>query len=143
MYKFYSGDECFKTERITKDKKVFGMYRSMVIGEGEKIKSIPLKHILYFVGMVVVAGFIFKFGFMNILYRMNKKPAQGSQQEIMKSILPDTIKTFEDLKDDHMYDIVGTVGDQYIVKTDKGLKRVKIKASDNKRIGDKIKIEEL
>ncbi len=29
--------------------------------------------------------------------------------------------------------------DKYIVKTDKGLKRVKIKASDNKRIGDQIK----
>ncbi len=42
-----------------------------------------------------------------------------------------------------MYDIVGMVGDQYIVKTDKGLKRVKIKASDNKSIGDKLKIENL
>ena len=35
------------------------------------------------------------------------------------------------------------VGDKYIVKTDKGLKRVKIKASDNKRIGDQIEIEKL
>ena len=42
-----------------------------------------------------------------------------------------------------MYDIVGMVGDKYIVKTDKGLKRVKIKTSDNKRIGDQIKIERL
>jgi hypothetical protein len=58
----------------------------MVIGEGEKIKSIPFKHILIFAGLVV---------------------------------------------------------DQYIVKTDKDLKRVKIKASDNKRIGDQIKIEKL
>ena len=41
-------------------------------------------------------------------------------------------------KENNMYDIVGMVGDQYIVKTDKGLKRVKIKASDNKRIGDQI-----
>jgi len=40
-----------------------------------------------------------------------------------------------------MYRIIGIIGDQYIVKTDKGLKRVKIKASDNKRIGDQIKIE--
>ncbi len=39
-----------------------------------------------------------------------------------------------------MYDIVGMVGNQYIVKTDKGLKRVQVKAkaSDNKRIGDQI-----
>ncbi len=55
-----------------------------------------------------------------------------------------------------MYDIVGMVGDQYIVKhvgwikrsestnySDNGLKRVKIKASDNKRNGDQIKIENL
>jgi hypothetical protein len=41
-------------------------------------------------------------------------------------------------ENNNMYDIVGMVGDQYIVKTDKGLKRVKIKASDNKRIGDQI-----
>ena len=46
-------------------------------------------------------------------------------------------------KENNMYDIVGIVGDQYIVKTEKGLKRVKIKASDNKRIGDQIKIERL
>ncbi len=46
-------------------------------------------------------------------------------------------------KENNMYDIVGMVGDQYIVKTDKGLKRVKIKASDNKRIGDQIIIEKL
>ena len=42
-----------------------------------------------------------------------------------------------------MYDIVGMVGDLYIVKTDKGLERIKIKASDNKRIGDQIEIEKL
>ena len=43
-------------------------------------------------------------------------------------------------KENNMYDIIGMVADQYIVKTDKGLKRVKIKVSDNKRIGDQIKI---
>ena len=43
----------------------------------------------------------------------------------------------------NMYRIIGIIGGQYIVKTDKGLKRVKIKASDNKRIGDQIKIEKL
>ena len=73
----------------------------MVIGEGGKIKSIPLKHILYFVGMVVVAGFIFRFGFMNILYRMNKKPGQDPQQEIVQSTLPDLRKTFEGLENEN------------------------------------------
>ena len=43
----------------------------------------------------------------------------------------------------NMYRIIGIIRDQYIVKTDKGLKRVKIKASDNKRIGDQIKIKNL
>ena len=42
-----------------------------------------------------------------------------------------------------MYDIVGKIGNEYVVKTHKGLKRVKIKTSDNKRIGDQIKIERL
>ena len=46
-------------------------------------------------------------------------------------------------ENNHMYRIIGIIGDQYIVETDKGLKRVKIKASDNKRIGDQIKIENL
>ncbi len=41
------------------------------------------------------------------------------------------------------YRIIGIIGDQYIVKTSKVLKRVKIKSSDNKRIGDQIKIEKL
>ncbi|KHE91801.1 MAG: hypothetical protein SCABRO_02456 [Candidatus Scalindua brodae] len=40
----------------------------------------------------------------------------------------------------HILIFAGLVVDQYIVKTDKDLKRVKIKASDNKRIGDQIKI---
>jgi hypothetical protein len=41
-------------------------------------------------------------------------------------------------ENNNMYGMEGMVGDQYIVKTDKGLKRVKIKASDNKRIRDQI-----
>ena len=32
---------------------------------------------------------------------------------------------------------------EYIIKTGKGLKRIKTKASDNKRIGDQIRIEKL
>jgi Zonula occludens toxin len=55
-YKFYSGDECFKTKRIKQDQKVFKMYRSMIIGKGEKINSIPFGHILIFVGLGVCAS---------------------------------------------------------------------------------------
>jgi len=52
-------------------------------------------------------------------------------------------KSLDLIEHSNMYKIVGMVGDKYIVKTDKGLKRVKIKDSDNKRIGDKIKIDKL
>jgi len=141
-YKFYSGDECFKTKRIKQDQKVFGMYRSMIIGEGEKIKSIPFKHILIFVGLVVCAGLVFRFGFMKIFHNMNKHnirtPATVIDDVQEPQLEPEILDN-----ENNMYDIVGTVGDQYIVKTDKGLKRVKIRASDNKRIGDQIKIDKL
>ena len=59
-------------------------------------------------------------------------------------------------ENNNMYRIIGMIGDQYIVKhvgwikrsestnySDNGLKRVKIKASDNKKIGDQIKIGKL
>ena len=46
-------------------------------------------------------------------------------------------------KNKNMYRIVGKIGNEYVVKTHKGLKRVKIKASDSKRIGDQIKIVKL
>ena len=129
------------------------MYRSMIIGEGEKIKSIPFKHILIFVGLVVCAkssapfvrgGLIFRFGFMNIFHNMNKNHVYRNE-EIKSDVLADAVKP-EDLNlIDHsnMYKIVGTIGNIYIVKTDSGLKRAKIKGLDNKRIGDQIKIEKL
>jgi len=142
-YKFYSGDECFKTKRIKQDQKVFGMYRSMIIGEGEKIKSIPFKHILIFVGLVVCAGLVFRFGFMKIFHNMNKHNIRTPASVIDDVQEPQLEPEKSEKGNNNMYVIVGLVGDQYIVKTDEGLKRVKIKASDNKRIGDQIKIEKL
>ena len=142
-YKFYSGKDLFKTKRIRKDNKVFGLYRSMIEKEAEKINSAVLKYIIMFVVIISLAGVMFKFVFLNIILGMGKSPIQDPQQEIVKSILPNTIETSEDLNNDDMYRIIGIVDDHYIVKTDKGLKRVKIKAADNKRIGDQIKIEKL
>ena len=142
-YKFYSGKECFKTKRIKKDNKVFNMYQSMFIAESEKVKSALVKYIIMFVLIIAVTGLAFKFVFLDIILGMGKSPSEDSQQEIVESILPDSHKTFEDLKNDNLYDIVGKIGNEYVVKTDKGLKRVKIKDSDNKRIGDQIKIEKL
>lgn len=43
---------------------------------------------------------------------------------------------------DHNYDIIGMVNGFYIVKTNNGLKRVKI-GSNKKRVGDKIRIDKL
>ncbi len=54
---------------------------------------------------------------------MGKRPAQNPQQEIVKSILPDPIKTSEDLNNDGMYKIIGVIDNHYIVKTHKGLKK--------------------
>ncbi len=142
-YKFYSGKDCFKTKRIKKDSKVFNMYRSMFIAESEKVKSALVKYIIYFVIIIVITGLAFKFVFLNLILGMGKSSGQDPQQEIVKTIVPDPIKSVEDLNNDGMYSIVGKIGNEYVVKTHKGLKRVKIKASDNKRIGDQIKIEKL
>ena len=89
------------------------------------------------------AGVMFKFVFLNIILGMGKSPGQDPQQEIVKSILPDTIKTSEDLDNDDMYRIIGIVDNHYIVKTHKGLKKVKISSTDKKNINDEIRIEKL
>ena len=67
---------------------------------------------------------------------MGKSPIQDSQQEIVKSILEDPIKTSEDSNNDVMFKIIGIVDNHYIVKTHKGLKRVKISGADKKYIND-------
>ncbi|MCP4252278.1 MAG: hypothetical protein GY775_02520 [Candidatus Scalindua sp.] len=115
----------------------------MIEKEAEKINSAVLKYIIMFVVIISIAGVMFKFVFLNMILGMGKSPGQDPQQEIVKSILDDPIKISEDLSNDDMYRIIGKIGNEYVVKTYKGLKRVKIKASDNKRIGDQIKIEKL
>jgi hypothetical protein len=79
---------------------------------------------------------MFKFVFLNIILGMGKSPIQDSQQEIVKSILEDPIKTSEDSNNDVMFKIIGIVDNHYIVKTHKGLKRVKISGADKKYIND-------
>ena len=96
-----------------------------------------------FVVIISLAGVMFKFVFLNIILGMGKSPIQDPQQEIVKSILEDPIKTSDDLNNDDMYRIIGIVEDHYIVKTHKGLKKVKISASDKKNINDEIRIEAL
>ncbi len=49
------------------------MYKSMIVGDTEKIESVPLKHILMFAGGLICAGLVSRFGFIHILYKMNSK----------------------------------------------------------------------
>jgi hypothetical protein len=124
----------------------------MIEKEAEKINSAVLKYIIMVVVIISLAkssalfvrgGVMFKFVFLNIILGMGKSTNQGPQQEIVKSILEDPIKTSEDLENDDMYRIIGIVDSHYIVKTRRGLKRVKIITSYSKRIGDQIKIDKL
>ena len=89
------------------------------------------------------AGVMFKFVFLNIILGMGKSPSQDPQQEIVKSILEDPIITSDDLNNDDMYRIIGIVDNHYIVKTYKGLKKVKITSTNKKNINDEIRIEKL
>jgi len=142
-YKFYAGKDCFKTKRIKKDNKVFSLYRSMIEKEAEKINSAVLKYIIMFVVIISLAGVMFKFVFLNIILGMGKSTSQDLKQEIVKSINEDPIQTSEGLNNDDMYRIIGVVEDHYIVKTHKGLKRVKISGDDRKSINDEIIIKGL
>ena len=99
---------------MKQDHKVFGMYRSMILGEGGKIKSIPFKHTLIFVGLVVCAGLIFRFDFMEIFYNMNKHNIGAP------------VSVIDDVQ-----------GPQ------QGLKIVKIIKSSKRNLRDEIKIEKL
>ena len=142
-YKFYAGKDCYKTKRIKKDNKVFSLYRSMIEKEAEKINSAVLKYIIMFIVIISLAGVMFKFIFLNIILGMGKSSTPDPQQEIVMSIIEDPRRTSKDLNDDSMYRIIGIVGGHYIVKTHKGLKRVKISSTDKKNINDKIRIENL
>jgi hypothetical protein len=142
-YKFYSGDECFKTKRIKQDQKVFGMYRSMIIGEGEKIRSIPFKHILIFVALVVCAGLIFRFGFMKIFHNMNKNHVYRKPATVEENREPQPEPEKSVMEGNNMYRIVGIIDDLYIVQTPKGLKKVKVSGNNKKNINDEIRMEKL
>ena len=138
-YKFYAGKDCFKTKRIRKDNKVFSLYRSMIEKETEKINSAVFKYIIMFVVIISLAGVMFKFVFLNMLLGMGKPEVKVDSsavavQEEKKIVLPSS-------KDE--YKIIGIVNDHYIVKTHKGLKKVKIDVKNRKNINDEIRIEKL
>ena len=98
----------------------------MIIGEGEKIKSIPFKHILIFVGLVVCAGLIFRFGFMKIFHNMNKNHVYRKPETVAENRDPE-LEPEELVKENkNMYRIVGIIDGHYIVQTPKGLKKPKV-----------------
>jgi len=115
----------------------------MIIGEGEKIKSIPLKHILIFVGLVVCAGLIFRFGFMKIFHNMNKNHVYREPVIIEENKEPALEPEKLEKGGNNMYRIVGIIDGHYIVHTHKGLREVKMVGSNKKSVNDEIKIEKL
>jgi hypothetical protein len=139
-YKFYAGKDCYKTKRIKKDNKVFSLYRSMIEKEAEKINSAVLKYIIMFVVIISLAGLMFKFVFLNVILGMGK-----SEVPVMEASLPDKDNNtvVERVVSTNEYKIIGIVDDHYIVKTHKGLKKVKIDVQNRKNINDEIRIEKL
>ncbi len=120
---FYSGVDHFKTKKIRKENKVFGLYRSMIEKEAEKINSAVLKYIIMFVVIISLTGVMFKFVFLNIILGVGKSSGQDPQQEIVQCVIEDLIKSSGDLNNDGMYKVIGIVDNHYIVDTYKGLKK--------------------
>ncbi len=85
---------------------------------------------------------MFKLAFLNIILGIGKSPGQDSHQEIVQSVIGDRIKSSWDLNNDGMYKIIGIIDSHYIVKTHKGLEKVKIDM-EKENINDKIRIEKL
>jgi len=115
----------------------------MFIGVTEKIKSVPYKNMIIFLILLLGAGLVFKFGFMNILYRMNSKHVKKVETAQIPETIPAKTKVIEKIFHNNLFKIIGIVDDHYIVKTHKGLKKVKISDTDKKNINDEIKIEKL
>lgn len=143
VYKFYTGndykDECFKTKRIKKDQKIFGLYRSMVAKETEKVRSVTYKHMLIFLLLIIGAGVVFKYGFMTALFSSGKvrksvKQAELNNPEVVQLQSKQVIRK-------SVYKIIGIAGDHYLVNVENRLVRVKIDKENPKQINDELTIE--
>lgn len=108
------------------------MYRSMIIGEGEKIRSVPSKHILIFVGLIIGAGFIFKFGFMNIFQNMNKHNIRTPVTVLEDAHDHQSESEESEMRNNNMYKIIGIIDGHYIVETTEGLRKVKTEKANKK-----------
>ena len=137
-FKFYSGKDCYKTKRIKKDQKVFGLYSSMLGKETEKIQSAVLKYIIMFVLILGSAGLMFKFVFLDRILGMATKTPSAPVVELEK-----VEQVVQRAFSNNSYKIIGIVDNQYILKTNNGLKRVEIDKNNVKRINDEIIIENM
>lgn len=138
-YKFYAGKDCFKTKRIKKDPKIFSLYRSMIEKEVEKVRSAALKYIIMFVLIIGLAVGMFKFVFLDRVLGMK------ATKDVVKAEEPIKVVQSADftIKSDNKYKIIGIVNNSYVVKTNSGIKKVKIQSGDLYRIHDYITIENL
>ena len=139
-YKFYSDKEHFKTKRLKKDNKVFNLYRSMKIAETEKIRSILWKYIIMFILIVGLGVFMFKYVLLGKMLSMGDL---GKSVKNATSIKVKKVVEVETLSGKGMFKIIGIADGNYIVKTPKGLKKVKIDMKNRKNINNKIRIEKL
>ena len=139
-YKFYSDKEHFKTKRLKKDNKVFNLYRSMKIAETEKIRSILWKYIIMFILIVGLGVFMFKYVLLGKMLSMGDL---GKSVKNATSIKVKKVVEVETLSGKGMFKIIGIADGNYIVKTPKGLKKVKIDMKNKKNINDEIRIEKL
>ncbi len=81
---------------------------------------------------------------MEIFHNMNNNHVYR-KEEVKSDVLEDVVKPKVLVKNNYnnMYRIVGIIDGHYIVKTPKGLKKVKVVKADKKNVRDEIKIEKL
>lgn len=91
----------------------------------------------------VRGGLIFRFGFMNLIGKMNKHNIRTTVSVVNDIQEPQLEPENLETENNNMYKIIGIIDGHYIVKARKGLKKVKISGIDRKNINDEIKIEKL
>ncbi len=111
----------------------------MIEKEAEKINSAVLKYIIMFVVIISLAGVMFKFVFLNVILGMGKSKAEVKVEAALLPVLEEQ----KIVLSDNLFKIIGIVDDHYIVKTHKGLKKVKIDMKNKNKISDEIRIDNL
>ena len=90
-----------------------------------------------------ISRLIFRFGFMKIFQNMNKHNIETPVSVIDDVQEPQLEPEKLEKENNNMYRIIGIIDGHYIVRTPKGLKKVKVMKSNKKNVHDEIKIEKL